>query len=448
MTRRPRISLSVVLLVLVVVVLAGTSVLVYLNVRTDVVTQMVEDGETIRVLLVAEEDGTPLSTQVLIYNPKTNRAGVFDVPRDVGAILSSLDRVDGIASLYEEESVRAYREEIEDLLGVSIPFHLVYDMQGLERVVDLAEGLEVFVPESYQNPSFDGPAPAGPDAALEEVDMTGQDGGRDGGEESPGAGEASGDLLGGIELGSSAGPEAEILLPVGNVVLDGAKARLYLTTSPPGESRSDRIARRLQFTRRFLDMLGDKAEELRHEQVAPYAGGSFEKNFDDPSLMALLGHFALLDVDQMIQRRIQGNFRTVDSDGESKQLLFPHFEGEWLRQSVRQVENALASEDGAGAEAVAVSIELLNGTSVSGLARRTRELYAGYGFDVVSVDNADSEDVEHTRVIDRSGNIDVARRVANIIGATRIDSEPLSEESTIDVTVILGQDFDGTYVRE
>ena len=434
MIRRPKIDLSVVLLLIVVGILAATSVFVYLNLRTDTVSSMVDNGETIRVLLVTEEDGSPISTQVLIYNPRTNRVGLFDVPHDLGAILESLNRVDSISTLYEEGDIDAYRSEIETLLGVSIPFHLVLDTAGLSDVVDLAEGLELFIAESYQvtETTGDGPSPS------DEDDEAG----------ASAAARESGAASDSFSLPSAASPAPAVLLPAGNVTLDGEKVRMYLTSTPPGEPRTDRIMRRLQFTRRFLEMLGDNASSLRHEQVAPYVTASFEKNLDNRSLLTLIGQFSLVDTEQMIQRRIQGNFRTVDSDGETKRLLFPHFEGEWLRQSVRQVEQSLASGEEFADESITISLEILNGTSVSGLARRTKELYEGYGFDVVSFDNADASDVEHTRVLDRTGNIAVARRAAGIIRATRIESEPLPGESAIDVTVILGQDFDGTYVRE
>ncbi len=434
MIRRPKIDLSVVLLLVVAGILAATSVFVYLSLRTDTVSSMVDNGETIRVLLVTEEDGSPISTQVLIYNPRTNRVGLFDVPHDLGAILESLNRVDSISTLYEEGDIDAYRSEIESLLGVSIPFYLALDTEGLSDVVDLAEGLELFIAESYQmaETAGDSQSPAG-------------DG--DWGDASGAAGESDA-APGSVALPSTPSSAPAVLLPAGNVTLDGEKVRMYLTSTPPGEPRTDRIMRRLQFTRRFLEMLGDNASSLRHEQVAPYVAASFEKNLDNRSLLALIGQFSVVDTEQMIQRRIQGNFRTVDSDGETKRLLFPHFEGEWLRQSVRQVEQSLASGEEFAEESITISLEILNGTSESGLARRTKELYEGYGFDVVSFDNADASDVEYTRVLDRTGNIAVARRAAGIIRATRIESEPLPGESAIDVTVILGQDFDGTYVRE
>ena len=407
---------------------------------------MVENDETIRVLMAFEEEGRLISAQVLFYNSVTNRGGIFDVPGNLGAILDTLGRVDSIATLYEQGNVESYKDEVEDLLGVSVPFYVVLDTEGVSDVVDLAEGIELFIPDSQQGPGGDSQS-----GAVGVLDR-----GPDGGSSGEGAEPRSfderirSDLIpdGASAAESSSAREGMRLLPAGNVVLDGAKAVTYLTVAPSGESDNDRIARRLKFARRFLQMIGENAGELRHNQVAPYVTSSFETNLDDRSLLALVGRLALLDTSQLIQRRIQGNFREVDSAGETKELLFPHFEGEWLRQSVRQVEQAIGSTDSFADESVDISLEILNGTTVNGLARRTKELFEGYGFDVVSFDNAETSEVEYTQVIDRTGNIDIARRTAGIIRATRITSEPLPNETAIDVTVILGQDFDGTYVRE
>jgi polyisoprenyl-teichoic acid--peptidoglycan teichoic acid transferase len=54
--------------------------------------------------------------------------------------------------------------------------------------------------------------------------------------------------------------------------------------------------------------------------------------------------------------------------------------------------------------------------------------------------------VEETMVIDRVGNELFAERAADIIGATQIRGDR-SDGSVVDVTIILGKDFDGRYVR-
>jgi hypothetical protein len=93
-----------------------------------------------------------------------------------------------------------------------------------------------------------------------------------------------------------------------------------------------------------------------------------------------------------------------------------------------------------------IRLEILNGTDVSGLATRTAELYRSYGFDVVAVGNAQSNEVEQTLVVDRVGSEVFARRTADIVRAPTVESEP-DPQAAVDVTVILGKDFDGRYVR-
>jgi hypothetical protein len=62
--------------------------------------------------------------------------------------------------------------------------------------------------------------------------------------------------------------------------------------------------------------------------------------------------------------------------------------------------------------------------------------------------NADNDQYVNTVVLDRKGNMDNAKKVADIIHATRIYSKPDPQmDQAVDVTVILGKDFDGRYVK-
>ncbi|MFW6339163.1 MAG: LytR C-terminal domain-containing protein, partial [Alkalispirochaetaceae bacterium] len=92
-------------------------------------------------------------------------------------------------------------------------------------------------------------------------------------------------------------------------------------------------------------------------------------------------------------------------------------------------------------------LEILNGTTTSGLARRTKQLFEGYGYDVVSFANAESDQIRNTVIIDRRGRPERSKRVADIIRAERIVTDVASAESEADVTIVLGRDFDGTFVR-
>jgi hypothetical protein len=110
-------------------------------------------------------------------------------------------------------------------------------------------------------------------------------------------------------------------------------------------------------------------------------------------------------------------------------------------------------------EELNLTLEILNGTMRNGLAGRTSQVFKSFGYDEARVANAQSQDREETVIIDRIGNLTAARKVANIIQCDNVISRPqqATEEPAeapaatrerIDVTIILGKDFDGRYCKE
>ena len=94
-----------------------------------------------------------------------------------------------------------------------------------------------------------------------------------------------------------------------------------------------------------------------------------------------------------------------------------------------------------------MTLQILNGTTVQGLARRTATLFEGFGYEVVSIGNAESDQEEYTRIIDRRGDPERAQNVARIIHCTRVESL-MDSDPPADITIILGRDFDGRYCKE
>ena len=388
---------GLVLVVVILVVIGLTGVLIFMQVRTDRISSMVDSGKEIRFVFVLEQDGKPAFTDAVFVNTATHRGAIIDIPGNVGSIIGSLNRVDRIDVLYQPGDADAYREKVGELLGVDIPFQIIMTEKELVKQVDLVEGVELFISA------------------------------------------ASGDSA----------PENSVLLPAGNVTLDGSKVLTFLRYTEPGETDAERIGRTQKLLQSYFETLGSHADYLAQNGVSHYLTANLQTNLDSRSVISLVREFSRLSGDQLVMRRVQGNTRTVDSDGESRQLLFPHFEGQWLRQTVRQVDETLASQEPVQDTNVAVRLEILNGTNSNGLARRTADLYQGFGFEISSVGNSDTNDVQSTTVIDRTGNMALAQRAAEIIHAKRVISEPaVTGDSGVDVTVILGKDFDGTYVRE
>ena len=90
-------------------------------------------------------------------------------------------------------------------------------------------------------------------------------------------------------------------------------------------------------------------------------------------------------------------------------------------------------------EGVRVRVQVVNASSVRGLARRATALLRDRGFDVVEAGTGTAaEQLDSTLVLDRSGHPDWAARVAAALGGARVQARPDSSRY-LDVTVFLGR---------
>jgi hypothetical protein len=84
-----------------------------------------------------------------------------------------------------------------------------------------------------------------------------------------------------------------------------------------------------------------------------------------------------------------------------------------------------------------VKVEVLNATSVRGLARRAMLHLRDRGFDVLDMGTS-GEQLDSTLVLDRSGHPEWAKSVAQALGGARVESRP-DTSRYLDVTVLLGR---------
>jgi hypothetical protein len=93
---------------------------------------------------------------------------------------------------------------------------------------------------------------------------------------------------------------------------------------------------------------------------------------------------------------------------------------------------------GAGVRPV-VSVQVLNGSGVSGIAARVASHLRDGGFRVVEVANADRQDYFATLVVARRADVGGAATVARYLGGLPLIRQAWSSELA-DVTVVIGDD--------
>lgn len=389
-----RPNVTAVLLVLIFLVIIVTGGVLYVQLRTDDVGSRLVTGEIVRTLVVAHENNQPFLSFVLFYHPETERAAVLDIPGNLGGVIRSLGRVDRVDAVFAHQTPDLFRAEVERFIGVSIPFTLVMSDEQLIDFINLLGGVDLFIINDYR-------------------EMDGND---------------------------------PILLPTGNVRLDGEKAVQYVRYQDEVETELEQIGKRQAFVQSLLRSIRRNVRFLSDPDVVELRSRFIETDLDVRAQTTLFTAIGNIDPERVVGRRVQGTTRAVEVEGTVRQLLFPHFEGQWLKQAVQQVQQTLASAEEVVAEQVVVRLEILNGTSRSGLARRTAELYEAYGFEVRRFGNAESDQIEHTLVVDRRGIGDLSQQVAQVIQAQRVVTE-VQPSADVDVTLILGRDFDGSVVR-
>ncbi|HQL31836.1 MAG TPA: LCP family protein [Treponemataceae bacterium] len=396
-----RLDRSILFLLIIFTVLLVTGAVLIFSMKTDPLQESLSQDSLLKVLVVIEHEKMPVSSHILAYYPGSNRAAMFDIPGETGLILKSLGRVDRIDAVFAEKGIRNYKTEIEGITGISVPFYLTATLDNFARLTDLVGGLEVFIPTPV-------------------------------------------DTVSGSE---------RVLLPSGAVTLDGDKVISYMTYTDSLDQEGESAARKQRAVLAFFKKLNDNSSKVFSDRIFPVLSSCLESNVPEKSKKDLLAELSRIDAERLVPQRVTGSLREVDG----KELLFPFYDGQLLKDIVRQTLGGLASEV-AGAQERIYALEILNGTRKQGLARKTSELYQSFGYDVIAVRNADTAEYEETVLIDRIGNDAVSKSIAQVIQCENIQTASLESfegedpgsfgtEASVDFTIILGKDFDGRYVR-
>lgn len=399
-SRKGSIDKGIIILALIVVVIGVSVTLLALQLRSDKITEDIREGRLISVLVNVHEEGELLFSEVFLYHPETGNGALVDIPGMWGDVIEPLERVDRIDILFDVEDAEAFREKVSDLIQLEIAYSLTFDTNGFRDAVDILEGLDLFI--------------AGPVEIVTEDNL--------------------------------------VLVPSGSVVLDGRKTETFISYVDENESELEFRTRHQKVIQSFLKKIGERNEYIAREDVSREFFKTFTSSLGKRAAASLIDELRKLDADHLILKAVHGDEVMVDE----QVLLFPHSNGKLVQESVRQLADALANTEVISEEELTVVLEVLNGTTKQGLAARTRQLFVNFGYEVERYANADRFDYEKTVVISRTSDMLAAQRVASLIACKNIEQRQYLENesgtnfaaATIDVTIILGLDFDGRYCKE
>ena len=373
----------------------------------------------LNVMLLGLDDGPRTDTMIFVqYNLDTYEVNMLQIPRDTKIVTNRPNKKINASYAYgKEEEVF---QSIKDLLGIDVNKYIVVNLDGFRRIVDEIGGVEVDVPinmyydDPYQN--------------------------------------------------------LHIRLNKGRQVLDGEKAEMFVRfrKNNDGTGYRDGDLGRIRVQQQFISSAIEQVFKLRNIMRTPtlisIAVSNVKTNFEWYEILRYTPEVANLKQDAIHMMSLPGEARYVNGisyflhDEEKTQALIDQYftPKEIIKQGMTEEEigdnkdNEDMQKDIEDKEQRTdyephwrnkfMRIEVLNGSTMNGVATSVAEDLKAKEFRIISIGNFDGERYEQTRVIDRNEK-GYASEVAKELGDVQIDKE---EDDTlgVDVTVIVGNDYE------
>lgn len=363
-----------------------------------------EVDEEYRDVATGERAGNRTDTIMLLrIDPDAREVTGIGIPRDTYIPLcnGARDKINAAWSLGGPECLI---DTIRDFSGVSIDHYVEVDFAGFIGIVETVGGVTMYLDEPMQD------------------------------------------------------PKAHLDLPAGCVTLDGRSALGFVRT------RSDSDFGRIARQQRFLKELADEATSLsvvanpvRLFQLVESVGTTLK--MDDQLDVRTLRQFAVtlreLGSEDLTMATVPtltdnstGNFYEIPIQ-EQTVALFSAFERGELAEYLG-VEPAVDESEAGQPDLPPIRVEdippitILNSTTIDGLAARTQEAIQALGFKVALVGDADEPALRISAIRYPSQ----LRAEAAFLESTAFPGAELEEQGSSELTVVLGETYDPSQIRE
>ena len=395
MKRVKKADQSIIILIIIILIVVANIIFFFFLFQTDKYTKFLKKNDPINTLIIVSDNDHLLFLELFLYNPVTNKGGLFFIPPNLGTKIFSLDRIDKLSVLYKSGNLNNIHKKVEKITDIEISFIIEISLDNITNIVDLVGGIELFIPNSINTISINN----------------------------------------------------KILLPSGSVLLDGDKVRQFILFEETIFDDMKSAERKHGFFKSLLKKLSN--EEINNyilnkkpfKLLKNYIQGSFSSN----ALHAFISELKKLDAEQLILKHVLGSYRHVD--GIDGNVLFPHYEGSLMKVTVNQTLETMLSLESVYENLDFINIEIFNGTDIIGLAKEAKILFESLNINVNNLGNADNDQHLRTQVLDRKGDLLSAKKIAEVIKCDNVETQ-IIPDSEVDVTIILGKDFNGQYCEK
>ncbi len=261
------------------------------------------------------------------------------------------------------------------------------------------------------------------------------------------------DIIGGVEIDSEGFkfPSLKINIPYGRILLDGDKSVEYLSFLIDNEENYEyKHLKRIQdYIKGLLILRNGFFEGINDKLIVNNLYKIIKTNMSVNQFLIIYNEIFKKYKDGV--NDYSKGIKNIILYCDKKEavgydyIYMPKKSGDWIKKEVLEAIDNLGIfiKDYDDQRMV---IEILNGTDISGLASRARNYLLTYGFNIFEASNAERDDYENTMLIVYKNRQEV-KKLAGLINCKKIVLSEEPSEKNVDLTLILGKDFDGRIVR-
>ena len=146
--KKSEVDIVTILLIFLAIGIIVGAILFIFYFRKSRIAELLESKETLAALIV-ENDGRRTENVFLsFYDPGTKKGAVILIPENTRLRVDYEDKpaYDIVRNIYAKGGIGVLRKTVEKLTGQHFDYFVAYDIQDVERIADLVEGIEVDTP--------------------------------------------------------------------------------------------------------------------------------------------------------------------------------------------------------------------------------------------------------------------------------------------------------------
>lgn len=386
-------------------ILISISLFIFFS-STSKVFRFIRQGKRINILILGCDELKFAKhadvIMLLSYEPTTRFVDILSIPRDTKVPCSKELSWRGYRKISEiyalvykkskaiNEACLSSKKAIEDVLEMEMPFYLQINYQGVVNIVDAIGGITVDIDEPMD---YD---------------------------------DEAGDL--------------HIHFTVGEKRLNGNGVLKYVRFRESILGDRGRIERQQGLLKLITGKMRDAKILLKFSQIYPDARSNIWTNLSFWDFLALANEVRSFDYQ---------NLRVQSLPGKSEHIRGADY---WVldEEMAEEIVQVIMNSYRVGRKAYRpvysgekldriVKVEIWNATNRKDLAYNVQRRLRQYGIDAVRWGNFGIHK-KYTTVIDRHGDIELAYKVARILGSSGVKTE-IDKTRFVDLSIVLGDDF-------